>query len=68
MKPAPHIYALTNSSLLFDASHLDATDILSIQKKIWALASHCKSTDEFSDLVPAMNSLTLYLKSDKHLI
>lgn len=67
MKPTPHIYALTNSSLLFDASHLDAKDKLSIQKKIWALTNHCKSTDEFTDLVPAMNSLTLYLKSDKHL-
>jgi len=65
MEPTPHIYALTNSSLLFDASHLDAKDRLSIQKRIWALTEHCKSSGEFDDLVPAMNSLTLYLKSDK---
>ena len=67
MKQTPHIYALTSRSLLFDASQLDAQNTLTIQKKIWALASHCKRTNEFNDLVAAMNSLTLYLKSDKDL-
>lgn len=67
MKPIPHIHVLTNNSLLFDASYLEAEDELSTQKKIWALTDHCRSTDEFSDLVPAMHSLTLYLKSSKNL-
>jgi len=67
MNPAPQTYALSNNSLLLDASHLDTNNILAIQKRIWALASHCKNSGDFIDLVPAMNSLTLYLKSEKHL-
>ena len=60
----PHVYALSNNSLLLDASHLSANDTLSIQKKIWSLANQCKKDNSFIDIVPAMNSLTLYLKQD----
>jgi 5-oxoprolinase (ATP-hydrolysing) subunit B len=63
MNLEPRIYALSNTSLLIDAAHLDTTDVLAIQKKIWALTAYCKKTAEFTDLVPGMNSLTLYLKS-----
>jgi len=63
MSSAPIIYALSNNSLLIDAAPLDANNVLTIQKKIWALAAHCKNTAEFTDLVAGMNSLTLYLKS-----
>lgn len=58
----PHIFALTNTSLLFDATHLNIDDSLSIQNKIWTLAHNCKLSDEFIDIVPGANSLTLYLK------
>lgn len=58
----PHIFALTNTSLLFDATHLNIDDSLSIQNKIWTLAHRCKVSDEFNDIVPGANSLTLYLK------
>ncbi|MBW4967654.1 5-oxoprolinase subunit PxpB [Pseudoalteromonas sp. CR1] len=60
----PHVYALSNNSLMFDASHLSANDTISIQKKIWSLASHCNTSGSFIDVVPAMNSLTLYLKQE----
>ena len=60
----PHVYALSNNSLMFDASHLSANDTLNIQKKIWSLANHCKKDNSFIDIVPGMNSLTLYLKQD----
>ena len=60
----PHVYALSNNSLLLDASHLSTSGTLSIQKKIWSLANHCKKDNSFIDIVPGMNSLTLYLKQD----
>ncbi|MDP2564268.1 5-oxoprolinase subunit PxpB [Pseudoalteromonas marina] len=60
----PHVYALSNNSLLLDASHLSTSETLSIQKKIWSLANHCKKDNSFIDIVPGMNSLTLYLKQD----
>jgi KipI family sensor histidine kinase inhibitor len=60
----PHVYALSNNSLLLDASHLSTSGTLSIQKKIWSLANHCKKDNSFIDVVPGMNSLTLYLKQD----
>ncbi|UOB75000.1 MULTISPECIES: 5-oxoprolinase subunit PxpB [Pseudoalteromonas] len=60
----PHVYALSNNSLLLDASHLSTSGTLSIQKKIWSLANHCKKDNSFIDIVPGMNSLTLYLKHD----
>ena len=60
----PHVSALSNNSLLLDASHLSTSGTLSIQKKIWSLANHCKKDNSFIDIVPAMNSLTLYLKQD----
>ncbi len=67
MSQIPYIYALSNSSLLFDASHLEPDNVLSIQKKIWALTAHCKQSSDFADVVPAMNSLTLYLKNAENL-
>ena len=60
----PHVSALSNNSLLLDASHLSTSGTLSIQKKIWSLANHCKKDNSFIDIVPGMNSLTLYLKQD----
>lgn len=60
----PHVYALSNNSLLLDASHLSTSGTLSIQKKICSLANHCKKDNSFIDIVPGMNSLTLYLKQD----
>ena len=60
----PHVYALSKNSLLLDASHLSTSGTLSIQKKIWSLANHCKKDNSFIDIVPSMNSLTLYLKQD----
>lgn len=63
MSMIPSIKILTNASLLFDVSHFSDQEILNTQKKIWALAQYCKNTSEFIDLVPGMNSLTLYLKS-----
>ena len=60
----PHVYALSNNSLLLDVSHLSTSGTLSIQKKIWSLANHCKKDNSFIDIVPGMNSLTLYLKQD----
>jgi len=60
----PYVYALSNNSLLLDASHLSTSGTLSIQKKIWSLANHCKKDNSFIDIVPGMNSLTLYLKQD----
>lgn len=63
MNSAPRIYALSNTSILIDAAQLDSNDVLAIQNKIWALAAHCRNTAQFTDLVPGMNSLTLYLKS-----
>lgn len=67
MSMIPSIKILTNSSLLFDVSHYSEPHILATQKKLWALAQHCKNSNEFIDLVPAMNSLTLYLKSSEML-
>jgi KipI family sensor histidine kinase inhibitor len=64
MSSAPVVYILSNNSLLLDASHLEADNILAIQKKIWALTKHCKTSGEFTDLVPGMNSLTCYLKCE----
>ncbi|MGO2011479.1 MAG: 5-oxoprolinase subunit PxpB [Pseudoalteromonas sp.] len=53
-------YILSNNSLLLDATHL-GDNILSIQKKIWALVAKCNESKAFVDVVPAMNSLTVYL-------
>ncbi|MEJ2911908.1 5-oxoprolinase subunit PxpB [Pseudoalteromonas sp. C12FD-1] len=61
------VVALTNTSLLLSASHHKQSDALKTQRKIWALTAQLKQYDEFSDLVPGMNSLTLYLKSQAHL-
>lgn len=67
MSSLPSIKVLTNSSLLFDVSHYSEQHILANQKKLWAMAQYCKNTNEFIDLVPGMNSLTLYLKSASNL-
>ena len=67
MSTLPSIKILTNSSLLFDVSHYSEQHILATQKKLWALSQYCKNTNEFIDLVPGMNSLTLYLKSASNL-
>ncbi|WP_338363198.1 5-oxoprolinase subunit PxpB [uncultured Pseudoalteromonas sp.] len=61
------VVALTNTSLFLNASHHKQSDALETQKKIWALTAQLEKNDEFSDLVPGMNSLTLYLKSATHL-
>ncbi|MFK3865922.1 5-oxoprolinase subunit PxpB [Pseudoalteromonas rhizosphaerae] len=57
---SPTISVLSNSSILLDATALN-DDSLSIQKKIWALVQQCNTSDAFIDVVPAMNSLTVYL-------
>jgi len=66
MNSQPKIHVLSNNSLLLDASHL-SHNTLAIQEKIWALVNFCTKTNDFVDLVPAMNSLTLYLKSAHNL-
>ncbi len=40
---------------------------LEIQSKIWWLADKCRQTQEFADIVPGMNNLTLFLKSTSHI-
>ena len=62
----PKIMALTTHSIFFDA-YETASDILTTQKKIWALAQYCQSSDDFVDVVPANNNLTLYLKEPAQL-
>lgn len=62
MTPTSQIHVLTNNSLLLDAGQANQGDVLQIQKKFWALAAHLQHTNEFTDIVPGMNSLTLYLK------
>ncbi|MDP2634699.1 MULTISPECIES: 5-oxoprolinase subunit PxpB [unclassified Pseudoalteromonas] len=54
------ITATSSHTLFLDATHLK-DPLLSVQKKIWALVKRCKATAAFIDIVPAMNSLTLYL-------
>ena len=62
----PKIMALTTHSIFFDA-YETASDTLTTQKKIWALAQYCQSSDDFVDVVPANNNLTLYLKEPAQL-
>ncbi|MEM5551051.1 5-oxoprolinase subunit PxpB [Pseudoalteromonas neustonica] len=66
-KDQPTIHILSNSSVLFDATTL-LGDKLAIQKRIWALASQCKKTYQCIDIVPAMNSLTLYFSNETKFI
>ena len=54
------ITAPSSHSLFLDATHLKECP-LNVQKKIWALVKRCQSSKAFIDIVPAMNSLTLYL-------
>lgn len=54
------ISILSSNSLFLDATHL-SEDSLMTQKRIWALVSQCKESNAFLDIVPAMNSLTVYL-------
>ncbi|WP_372760879.1 5-oxoprolinase subunit PxpB [Pseudoalteromonas sp.] len=67
MDMLPLVYALSNTRLLIDATHINAGNVLATQKKIWALAAHCTTSNEFIDVVPGMNSLTLYLRSSAQL-
>jgi KipI family sensor histidine kinase inhibitor len=62
MKIVPQISIISSNSLCINVIQ-STSDVLSIQKYIWALTKRCKKHDDFTDLVPAMNSLTLYLKS-----
>lgn len=61
------VFTLTNNSLLLDATQHKQNNVLDTQKKIWALTKQLKQSNEFIDLVPGMNSLTLYLKSASNL-
>lgn len=62
MSTTPIISALSNTSLLFDATQLNSQDSLVIQKKIWSLGKQCQESNDFIDVVVAMNSLSVYLK------
>ena len=67
MTALSQVFTLTNNSLLLDAAQHKQNNVLDTQKKIWALTKHLKQSNEFIDLVPGMNSLTLYLKSAHNL-
>lgn len=67
---SPHsvsISVLSSNSLFLDATAIN-DDLLLVQKKIWALASQCTKSKAFKDIVPAMNSLTVYLLNKQELI
>lgn len=63
MSEYPKVTVLSNTSLLFDASQQNTQDTLAIQKRIWSLTALCKKSSDFIDIVPAMNSLSVYLHS-----
>ena len=54
------ISCLSSNSLFLDATCL-TEDSLITQKKIWAVVRKCNESNAFVDVVPAMNSLTVYL-------
>ncbi|MGS0496771.1 allophanate hydrolase [Pseudoalteromonas sp. S1727] len=60
------VVILSSNSVHLDATHLN-DDSLIIQKRIWALVSRCNDTNAFIDVVPAMNSLTVYLSNPAEL-
>jgi 5-oxoprolinase (ATP-hydrolysing) subunit B len=60
------ITAPCSHSLFLDATHLKGCS-LSVQKKIWALVERCQASTAFIDVVPAMNSLTVYLVHSDHI-
>ena len=59
-------YILSNNSLLLDVTHV-SDDSLTTQRKIWALVVKCNESKAFTDVVPAMNSLTVYLTNHDEL-
>ncbi|MBQ4832386.1 5-oxoprolinase subunit PxpB [Pseudoalteromonas sp. MMG010] len=59
MKIKPLISIVNNNTVLIDATN-NAGNTLQIQKYIWTLADKLKRNFECIDLVPAMNTLTLY--------
>ncbi|MDN3377908.1 MULTISPECIES: 5-oxoprolinase subunit PxpB [unclassified Pseudoalteromonas] len=67
LKTTTSVVTLSSNSLFLDATHL-SEDTLKIQKKIWALAAKCKASNAFIDVVPAMNSLCVYLHNSDELV
>lgn len=65
-KTTTSVVILSSNSLFLDATHL-SEDTLTIQKKIWALVVKCKASNAFVDVVPAMNSLCVYLHNPNEL-
>jgi len=66
-KTTASVVILSSNSLFLDATHL-CEDTLTIQKKIWALVAKCKASNAFTDVVPAMNSLCVYLYNPNELV
>ena len=54
------ISCLSSNSLFLDATCLTEDNLIT-QKKIWAVVKQCNESNAFVDVVPAMNSLTVYL-------
>ncbi len=66
LKKTASVEILSSNSLFLDATHL-TEDTLTTQKKIWALVTKCKASNAFIDIVPAMNSLCVYLHNSNEL-
>jgi len=61
---APKVFRLGESAVVIDCTNdFPKVSRLSIQRKIWWLADRCRQTDDFIDIVPGMNNLTLFVKS-----
>jgi len=60
---SPKVFRLGESAVVIDCTcYFPQVSRLSIQRKIWWLAERCRLTDEFIDIVPGMNNLTLFMK------
>ncbi|RTR27445.1 5-oxoprolinase subunit PxpB [Shewanella atlantica] len=61
---SPKVFRLGESAVVIDCTNFfPEVSRLTIQRKIWWLAERCRQTDDFIDIVPGMNNLTLFMKS-----
>ncbi|WP_076416444.1 5-oxoprolinase subunit PxpB [Shewanella sp. UCD-KL12] len=62
----PKLFRLGEKALVLDCTSLTGAESeLTIQSKIWCLSARCHESDDFEDIVPGNNNLTLFLKSNK---
>ncbi|WP_394390588.1 5-oxoprolinase subunit PxpB [Shewanella woodyi] len=65
---SPKVYRLGERAIVLDCSELfPALSKLTIQSRIWELAQQHRENSTFTDIVPGMNNLTLFLKDASQL-